>query len=99
MKVSYRNKGLEKVCTNANIARKTYGEEIARKIKQRIGEIKASPNAQNMIQSKIGRCHPLKGNRAGQFAVDLAGPYRLVFREERGVIVIAQIEEIVDYHN
>ena len=98
MKVVYKNKNLEKICTNAQAARETYGAENAKKIKQRLGEITASPNAQYMVANRLGRCHPLKGNRKGQFAVDLVHPFRLIFHEENGAIVIAKIEEIVNYH-
>lgn len=98
MKIAYKTKEIEKICTDAAIARRVYGDGNARKIMQRLGEIQVSQNAQFMVKNRIGRCHPLKGERAGQFALDLSGPYRLIFREEKGVIIIAKIEEIVDYH-
>ena len=43
-------------------------------------------------------CHPLTGDRNGQFAVDLVHPYRLVFEKNGEEIQIANIIEIVDYH-
>lgn len=51
-----------------------------------------------MIQFGIGRCHPLTQNRKGQYAVDLAHPYRLVFEKMENQIQIVNILEIVDYH-
>ena len=51
-----------------------------------------------MIQFKIGRCHPLKGSRKNQYAVDLIHPKRLVFIKIGSEIQIANIIEIVDYH-
>lgn len=51
-----------------------------------------------MVQFKIGRCHPLKGDRKNQYAVDLVHPYRLVFEKKGNEIQIAFISEIVDYH-
>lgn len=57
------------------------------------------------------RCHPLEGDRKGQFAVDLKHPYRLVFEplsdelplKEDGSLDIGRITgiiilDIVDYH-
>ena len=44
-----------------------------------------------MIQFRIGRCHALKGNRKGQYAVDLEHPYRLVFTKHGNEIEIAHI--------
>lgn len=65
---------------------------------QRIDEIAAAPNVEMMVQFKIGRCHPLKGDRKNQYAVDLVHPYRLVFEKKGNEIQIAFISEIVDYH-
>ena len=50
------------------------------------------------IYQRIGRCHRLEGNRSGQYSVDLAQPYRLIFTVKGEEIQIAKIIEIVDYH-
>lgn len=98
MLIEYKNRRIEKVCTNAYEARKKYGEEMADKIQQRIDEIAAALSVEMMLQFKLGRCHELKGNRKKQFAVDLVQPYRLVFEKKGNEIQIANIIEIVDYH-
>ena len=98
MKVEYNSKGIEKVCTNAAVAEKKYGAEMTEKIQMRIDQIKAADSVEQMIQYHIGRCHPLKGNRKNQFAVDLVHPQRLVFEKRGDEIRIANILEIVDYH-
>lgn len=98
MIITYKNKSIEKVCTNAHAAEKQHGAPMAEKIHQRIGEIAAADTVEMMIQYNIGRCHPLKGNRRGQYAVDLVQPYRLVFEKNGDVIQIAKIMEIIDYH-
>ncbi len=98
MNITYKNKKILKVCTNASTAEKAYGREMADKIHQRIGEIQAADTVEMMIQFHIGRCHPLSQNRKGQYAVDLVHPYRLVFEKQGNEIQIANILEIVDYH-
>lgn len=98
MKITYKNKTLQKVCTDYSAAIREYGEENAQKIHMRIDEISATPNVETMIQYHIGRCHKLKGNRSNQYAVDLAHPYRMVFTVNGTTIQIAKIIEIVDYH-
>lgn len=58
-----------------------------------------------------GRLHPLKGDRAGQFALDLWGSFRLVFEPanvplpklpdgglDRTRVTKIRILEVVDYH-
>lgn len=98
MQIEYRNKCLEKVCTDAVVAKRKHGIEMAEKIDQRIGEIKAADSVEQMIQFGVGRCHPLKGNRLGQYAVDLVHPQRLIFAKREEDIQIVKIMEIEDYH-
>ena len=98
MDITYKNKRIEKVCTDAKTAERTYGQDMADKIHQRVDEINAADTVELMIQFRIGRCHPLSQTRKGQYAVDLVHPYRLVFEKKGGEIQIANILEIVDYH-
>lgn len=71
---------------------------MAEKIQHRIDQIVAAPSVEMMIQFRIGRCHPLTGNRKNQYAVDLVHPFRLIFEKKGAEIQIANILEIVDYH-
>ena len=98
MDITYKNGKIKKICTDAKTAERAYGQEMADKINQRIDEIGAADTVEMMIQFHIGRCHPLKQNRKGQYAVDLVHPYRLVFEKKGDEIQIANILEIVDYH-
>ena len=98
MDISYRTNKLEKVCTDASIAERKYGIEMAEKLQQRIEQIKAADSVETMIKFKIGRCHPLHQNRKEQYALDLVHPYRLVFEKIGNITKIVKIIEIVDYH-
>ena len=72
---------------------------MAEKIAQRIGELQMIGTVEMLVQFSIGRCHPLKGDRKGEDAMDLVHPYRLVFEKEGDRIQIARIISIEDYHN
>ena len=98
MKVEYKNARIEKVCTNASIAESTYGLRMANLIHQRIDEIKAADSVEFLIQYRIGRCHPLTGDRKNQYAMDLVHPKRLIFEKKGSEIQIAKIVEVIDYH-
>ena len=98
MQITYKSRRLEKVCTSAYEAEKQYVREMAQKIQMRLDQISAADSVEMMIQFKIGRCHPLTGNRKNQYAVDLVHPFRLVFEQKGTEIRIANILEIVDYH-
>ena len=82
MRITYKSKKIEKVCTVASEAEKKYGLEMAAKIHQRIDEISSADTIEEMVQ----------------YAVDLVQPNRLVFQKEGDEIQIAKIMEIVDYH-
>ena len=96
--VRYKNKKLQKICTDAETARASYGNEMARKLHLRIDQLEAADSIQELILNHIGRCHGLNGNRQGQYAMDLAQPYRVIFKEVESGIQIVMVMEIVDYH-
>ena len=98
MDIVYKSKKIQKVCTDARTAERTYGRKMADKIHQRIDEINAADTVEMMLQFHIGRCHLLKQNRKGQYAVDLVHPYRLVFEKNGNEIQVVNILEIIDYH-
>lgn len=71
---------------------------MAEKISFRIDQLSAAESIQELIKSRIGRCHELKGKRQNEYSLDLVHPYRLIFKEISSDTVIVQIQEIVDYH-
>ena len=98
MEVTYKTNKIKKVCTDAKVSVRTYGNEMSEKIQMRIAEIEAADTVEEMIKFHIGRCHPLTNNRKGQYAVDLVHPYRMIFEKHGNKIQVAHIMEIVDYH-
>ena len=54
MEVTYKNKKIEKICTNVKAAEKAFGREMTEKIHQRIDEISAADTVEMMIQFHIG---------------------------------------------
>ena len=98
IEIHYRTTKLKKVCENAETATKEYGNEMAEKIHLRIDQIASADNVEMLVRYHIGRCHPLVGNRKGQYAMDLCHPYRLVFTKEDDKTVSVLIENIEDYH-
>ena len=96
--IRYRTKKLMKECTIYSETKKVYGERMAAIIHLRISQITASDSVEMLIESKMGRCHPLTGNRKDTYAMDLVHPYRLVFENVKGEFRVVQILEIKDYH-
>ena len=98
IEISYRTSQLRKVCEDAEVSTRNYGVEMADKIHERIDQIRAATSVDMLVQFRIGRCHPLHGDRKGQYAMDLTHPYRLIFEMQNDKIVAVEILEIVDYH-
>ncbi len=62
---------------------------------QRLTELDAAPSLGALTRLRSVGLHKLKGDRAGYWAINVNGPWRIVFRFEHGN---AYEVEIVDYH-
>jgi proteic killer suppression protein len=56
-----------------------HNAQRAKLIRRRLDDLRAAHGLQ-VMRNLPGRCHELKGDRAGQLSLDLDGPYRLLFR-------------------
>ena len=63
---------------------------MARKLQQRLMELKAAYCLADISRVPPARCHPLSGNRDGQLSVDLEHPYRLLFIPANDPIPVTQ---------
>nr|WP_069871503.1 type II toxin-antitoxin system RelE/ParE family toxin [Fusibacter sp. 3D3] len=96
--VKYKSNKLERVCTNYSFAKKEYGDRMAILIHQRLDQIRSASSVEMLVQFSIGRCHPLQGNRKGEYAMDLVQPYRMIFEQNDKEIQVVRIIKIEDYH-
>lgn len=94
MEVRFRTRKLEKHYQSHKEAERAYGQEVARKYIQRINIVKQTHNIEELKALPGLRCHPLKGNRRGQWAINLTGFYRPIFTLEGETLEIAHIEEV-----
>lgn len=76
MEITFKDSKLQKLCEQQAVAQKKLGKKCARKLQSRLADLVAAGSVRELI---AGRPHPLKGDRAGQFALDLEGGKRLVF--------------------
>lgn len=77
MDILYGNRDVEALCTDERRAKRELGPQGFKKLRTRLAELSAAERVSDLI---AGRPHPLTADRHGQFAVDLAGACRLVFR-------------------
>jgi proteic killer suppression protein len=80
------------------------------KLKRRLDDIQAAENFATLLTIS-GQCHPLRGNRSGQWAIHIEEPNRLIFEPfgdplpktpdghpDLEKVTSILIIEIVDYH-
>lgn len=109
MKISFLNPEIEGLCKQSKLAVRKLGAESAKKLQRRLNELFAASVVTELV---AGRPHSLERNRAGQYAVDLYGGYRLIFKSTKqpppikadGSIDWAQVDDITiieagDYHD
>ena len=109
MKIGYKDQKLQDLCLKRAAAQKALGAACAKKLMVRLQALEAAARVTDLV---AGNPHPLKGDRYGEFALDLAGGWRLTFvpahdpcptKLDGGIdwaqVTIVTIEYIGDYHD
>ena len=111
VEVEVRKRSLAKALNSERDLVRKYGRDMANALRTRLGVLENAPNLAAVPTGKPVRRHLLKANRAGQFAVDLVHPYRLVFkpnhtpvprRPDGGIdterVTAVTVIDVADYH-
>jgi toxin HigB-1 len=77
-------------------ASRLFGVPIGRKYIQRLAVLRATEQFEQLYGHRALNLHPLKGNRAGQYAISLTGNFRLLLEKIKEDKV--RILEVEDYH-
>ena len=109
MEIRYTDKKLRELCEKQAVTEKKLGAACARKLRSRLSDLDTVGRVTELV---AGHPHALKGDRAGQFALDLKGGRRLVFAPgndpcpthpdgsiDWSQVTIVSIEYIGDYHD
>ncbi len=97
MKLTYKNEKLKNICENPKYNKelvKRYGIEVAKKLPQRIKELKAFNSLSDVPTNPPFRRHKLKGDRKNYFTVNITGQYRLIFKQKENNLIIEDLKEI-----
>lgn len=111
MEITFRTRKLAKTFNSESDLQKNYGKPMAMRIMSRLAVLMNARTLADVPSTPPERCHPLHGERKGQYAVDLVHPRRLVFmpnhepvpRKDDGGIDLDKLTsiiiiEVVDYH-
>jgi len=108
--IVFANTKTEKLFNSTKELKRKHGAQTE-KIQLRLMALRLAANLDKIPKGPPDRCHELSGGRAGQFAVDLTHPYRLVFeppempvpkKTDGGIDLVAvtkiRILSVEDYH-
>ena len=98
MDVTFKTAKLKKQYENAKEAERAYGADVARRYVLRINIIKKARDVDELCSLPGLRCHQLKGDRRGQWAINLTGFHRLIFTLHGAMLHIAHIEEVSKHY-
>lgn len=111
MDIQFASAKLERTFNSHKQLLKEYGKETTKKIRIRMAVLRSSPTLSSVPTQKPDRCHPLKGDRRGEYAVDLNHPFRLVFEPagdplpvkgngstDISAVTVIRILRVEDYH-
>lgn len=111
MRIIYKNDSVKKQCTELRRAKKDFSDKVARKLHMLINFIESAENLASVQAFPRYHFHKLKGDRQGQYALDIDGrrsSYRLIvgFHDEDefsifsnpSAIEIIMIEEVSNHY-
>lgn len=95
MKIIYKDKEAEAICTKTNKASSIFGgnKNMVEKLMSRINALQNAETLKDIIVQKQFRFHALKGKREGQFAIDVKT------KKERWRIVLIPLNENEQKYN
>ena len=99
MEIRFQTRKLERQYLDSRLAVRAYGLAVARKYIQRINIIRACVTFEELMAQPPLACHPLRGDRAGEYAIKLTGFMRLIVTIEGDGLDVVCIEEVSKHYD
>jgi proteic killer suppression protein len=94
VELEFSSNRLVKASVSLLAANRFFGVPIGRKYIQRLTVLRATDKFTQLYGHRSLRLHPLKGDRAGQYAMTLTGNYRLIIEKvEEDKVRIMDVED------
>lgn len=98
MNVVFRTKQLEYCYKSHQKAVRRYGPVVGKKYIQCVTTIQRVKDIRELTERAGLRCHILKGDREGQYAINITVRYRLIFSLQDALLKIIRIEEVSKHY-
>jgi toxin HigB-1 len=114
VKVSYKTNKLKDLLNTQKDLIRAFGKKVAKAVMVRHQLLKSSSTLQDLPHTPPVRCHALKGNRKGQYAMDTAAKsgFRIIFRPDhepvpenkdgsvdRSQVTDVEVLDVINYHD
>jgi len=96
--IEFRTKKLEKQYLDSKQAVKAYGKAVATRYIERINIIKHTTDIEELEQLSGLNCHPLKGDRKGEWSITLINRMRLIFTLRGDELEIVRIKKVSKHY-
>ncbi|HHB1216358.1 MULTISPECIES: type II toxin-antitoxin system RelE/ParE family toxin [Enterobacteriaceae] len=93
MIINIKHKGLRKFAEAGSTA--GIPQQFTQRLKLILTALSTATTLQDMMDLKALRCHPLKGDRQGEYSLEVNGNWRVVFKLEEPNVFDVDLE---DYH-
>jgi toxin HigB-1 len=110
VEISFKNNKLQQQLVTDQGLAKRFGK-LAKKVRQRMTQLKSADNLKVISDNLVLRLHPYKGDRKGEWSIDIQENWRIIFLIDQepiptladsGVnlkeITIIKIESVEDPH-
>jgi proteic killer suppression protein len=94
--IEFSSHRLQEASLNLAEASRRFGGPVGRKYIQRIAILRAAERFTELYGHRALKLHPLKGDRAGEYAITLTSNFRLVPEKIKEDTV--RILDVEDYH-
>lgn len=98
MEVTFRTRKLEREYVCSKKAVQAYGKAVAQRYVERINIIKSATDIEELKKLPALDCHPLKGDRKGEWSITLIGRARLIFTLQGENLEVVHIEEVSKHY-
>lgn len=98
MDVTFRTKKLRRYFEDSAGGIRALGPEVAKRYVLRINTIKGARDIEELKRLPALRCHPLHGDREGQWAIHLTKFMRLIFTLTGESANVVRIEEVSKHY-
>ena len=98
MDVEFRTRKLRRCFESSKEAACRWGAEVARRYVQRVTTLYDCESIDDLYKIPSFNFHPLKGNRDGQYAIDLNGQIRLIVCFPVGAKNTVRVEEVSKHY-